>query len=155
MSEYFPKPNMLGANVKVKLHLSNYAAKRDSKDLAGVDTSNFAKKADLAELKSDVDELDIDQLKFKPKSISSLKSTVRKLDIGKLETTLVCLSKLSNVTKREVIKKSEYDELVKKDDGIQTTYNSNLVKNLTITQKLMKLEKRLLILIMLLNNLVS
>ena len=29
MSEYYPKPNSLGANVKVELDLSNYAAKTD------------------------------------------------------------------------------------------------------------------------------
>ena len=29
MSEYFPKPNFLGANVKVELDLSNYATKNN------------------------------------------------------------------------------------------------------------------------------
>ena len=42
MSEYFPKPNSLRANVKVELDLSNYAAKADLKIGAGVDTSSFA-----------------------------------------------------------------------------------------------------------------
>ena len=63
MSEYFPKPNSLGTNVKVELDLSNYATKTDLKNAAGVDTSDFAKKTDLANLKSDVDKLDIDKLK--------------------------------------------------------------------------------------------
>ena len=31
MSEYFPKPNSLGANVKVEVDLSNYATKQDLK----------------------------------------------------------------------------------------------------------------------------
>ena len=31
MSEYFPKPHSLGANVKVELYLSNYATKTDLK----------------------------------------------------------------------------------------------------------------------------
>ena len=31
MSEYFPKPNSLGANAKVQLDLSNYATKTDLK----------------------------------------------------------------------------------------------------------------------------
>ena len=44
MSEYFPKPNSLGANVKVELDLSNYATKADFKNATGVDTSDFAKK---------------------------------------------------------------------------------------------------------------
>ena len=48
MSEYFPKPNSLGENVKVQLDSSNYARKSDLKNAAGVDTSKFAKKVVLA-----------------------------------------------------------------------------------------------------------
>ena len=44
MSEYLPKPNSLGSNVKVELDLSNYATKTDLKNATGVDTSSFAKK---------------------------------------------------------------------------------------------------------------
>ena len=55
MSEYFPKPKSLGANVKVELDLSNYATKADLKNATGVDTSDFAKKTDLTNLKSNVD----------------------------------------------------------------------------------------------------
>ena len=33
MSEYFPKPNSLGTNVKVELGLSNYATKIDLKKM--------------------------------------------------------------------------------------------------------------------------
>ena len=51
MSECFPKPKSLGANVKV---LSNYTTKSDLKNATGVDTSDFAKKTDLVNLKSDV-----------------------------------------------------------------------------------------------------
>ena len=42
MSEYFPKPNSVEANVKVELDLSNYATKADLKDATGVDGSDFA-----------------------------------------------------------------------------------------------------------------
>ena len=45
MSEYYPKPNSLGANVKVELDLPNYATKTDlQKNATGVDTSFYAKK---------------------------------------------------------------------------------------------------------------
>ena len=64
MSEYFLKLKSLGANVKVELDLSNYATKADFKNVTGVDSSDFAKKTDLADLKSDVDKLDIDKLKI-------------------------------------------------------------------------------------------
>ena len=57
MSEYFSKPSSLEANVKVELHLSNYATKTDFKNITGVDTSLFAKKTDLANSKSDVGKL--------------------------------------------------------------------------------------------------
>ena len=56
--------------------MCNYATKADSKNSTGVDESKFAKKADLANLKSDVDKLDIDQLKNEPSNSSNLKSNV-------------------------------------------------------------------------------
>ena len=37
--------------------MSNYATKADSKKGKGIDTSSFAKKVDLANLKSDVDKI--------------------------------------------------------------------------------------------------
>ena len=51
MSKYFPKPKSLGANVKVELDLSNYATKADFKNGTGVDTLDFAKESDFANLK--------------------------------------------------------------------------------------------------------
>ena len=42
----------------MELDLSNYATKSESKNVTGADTSDFAKKAYLASLKSDVDKLD-------------------------------------------------------------------------------------------------
>ena len=44
MSEFFPKPKSLGANVKLELGLSNYATKAYLRNETGVDTSDFAKK---------------------------------------------------------------------------------------------------------------
>ena len=64
MGEYFPKPNSLGANVKVELNLSNYATKADLKSATGFETSSFAKRTDLATLKSDVDKLNTYKLKM-------------------------------------------------------------------------------------------
>ena len=105
MSEYFARLNSLGANVKVELDLSNHATKADWKNTKGVDTLSFAKKTDLANLKSNVDKLDIDELKIVLSNLNNLKSKVDKLDIGKSETTPVDLSKLSNVVKNDVVKK--------------------------------------------------
>ena len=59
MSEYFPKQKPLERSVKVELDISNYATKSDLKNTTAVDTSDFTKKTGLANLKSNVDKLDI------------------------------------------------------------------------------------------------
>ena len=81
MSEYFPRPKSLEANVKVQLDLSNYATKADLKNATGVDTLDSAKETDLANLKSDVDKLDIDNLKNVPNV--PIKSNLDKLSVDK------------------------------------------------------------------------
>ena len=68
-------------------------------------TSKFAKKVDLASLKSNVDKLNIDKLKNVPTNSSNLKNKVDKLDVGKLVPAPVDLSKLSGVVKSDVVKK--------------------------------------------------
>ena len=84
MSKYFPEPNSLGGRLNVELELSNYAPKADLKTVTSVDTSRFAKKVDLAHLKSNVDKLDIDKLKNVPANLSNLQSKVDELDVDKL-----------------------------------------------------------------------
>ena len=76
----------MGGNVKIELDLSNYTTKADFKKVTGVDMLEFAKKVDLASLKSKID----------------------KLDIGELETTPIDLSKLSDVVKNEVVNTTVY-----------------------------------------------
>ena len=72
MSENFAKPKPIGTNVKIELDLSNHVTKTDLKFATGVDTSYFAKKTDLANLKSDVDKLDIDKFKNVPSNLTTL-----------------------------------------------------------------------------------
>ena len=72
--------------------MSNYATKSDLKNAIGVDILDFSKKTDLANLKSNLDKLDIDKVKNVASGFSSLKSKVDELVIGKLETTPVDLS---------------------------------------------------------------
>ena len=79
--------------MEVELDLSNYATKADLKNATGADTSKFAKKDDLASIKSDVDELDINKLKNIPTNLRNLKSKVEKLDLDKLVLVLVDLNK--------------------------------------------------------------
>ena len=73
-----------GRRVKVKLDLSNYETKADLKNATGVDTLDFAKKTDWANLKSDVDKLNIEKLKTVPSNLSNLKGKVDKLEVDKL-----------------------------------------------------------------------
>ena len=113
MSEYFPAPEFLRGTVKVALDLTNYATKTDFRNAAGVDTSFFAKKAELANLESDVDKLDIDKFKNLPTDLNNLKSKVDKLDVDKLVPAPVDLSKLSDVVKKDVAKKDVYDTKIK------------------------------------------
>ena len=99
MSQYFPKPyEPFGGDIKVKVDLSNYGRKADIKNISHVDTSSFALKTNLANLKTKVDKLDIDKLAPVP----------------------VDLSKLSDVVKNDVVKKDVYDKLVTKENNIDT-----------------------------------
>ena len=49
---YFPDPP--GSNITVKLNLENYATKEEVKAATGVDTSSFAKKIELSDVKSEI-----------------------------------------------------------------------------------------------------
>ena len=142
MSGQFPKPKSLGANVKVELYLSHYVTKADLKNATGVDTSKFAKEVDLTSFQFDVRKLDIDKLKNVPGNSRYFKSNLDKWDIGKLETTPVDLSKLTNIVKIDVVKKTEYDELVKNFNAIQTTDNSNSVKKTYCNTEKNEMEKK-------------
>ena len=73
--------------------------KTDLKNISHVDVSSFALKLNLANLKTEVDKLDIDKLTPVPND----------------------LAKLSNVVKNDVVKKTEYNKLVTKVDNIDTT----------------------------------
>ena len=64
MSKYFMEPKSSEGRVKIELDLSNYATKADLKNATGVATSKFDNKVGLANLKSNVDKLDIDKQKF-------------------------------------------------------------------------------------------
>ena len=75
--------------IEVELALSNYATKSDLLNAAGVGTSQFAKKDDLARLESEVDQLDIDKLEKVLSGLSNLKIKVDKLGVDKLNLFLI------------------------------------------------------------------
>ena len=101
MSQYFPKPfnSHFGDSIKVKIDLSNYATKTDLKNVTHVDTSSSALKTNLANLRTEVDKLDIDKLKPLPDDVS----------------------KLSNLVTNEVFKNVVYNKLVAEVNNINTT----------------------------------
>ena len=100
MSQYFPKPyEQIGGDINVKVDLPNYGTKSDIKNISHIDTSRFALKSNSASLKTEVD----------------------KLDAAKLVPVPVDLSKLSDVVKNDAVKKTVYDKLVAKVNGIDTS----------------------------------
>ena len=92
MSQYFSKPfsSQFGDSIKIKIDLSNYATKTDTKHFLHADISSFVLKTNLA----------------------SLKTEVGKLDIDKLVPVPFDLSKLSDVVKNDVVKNNVYNKLV-------------------------------------------
>ena len=99
MSQYFPKPyEPFGGDINVKVDLSNYATKADLRNIPHIDVSSYAPKSNLASLKTELDQLDIDKLTQVPND----------------------LAKLSNVVKNDVVKKTDYNKLVKKVDSTGT-----------------------------------
>ena len=137
MSEYFPKPESLGANVKFELDLSNYATKADFKNATRLDASSFAKNTDLANIKSDVDKLDYGTLKNVPTNLNNLKSKENKLGVDNSVPVPVDLNKLSEVVKNHVVKKDVFNAKIKNfEDKIPDT--TRLATNTALNAKINK-----------------
>ena len=85
MSKFFPKSfRSFRRNINVKVDLSNYATKADIKNISRVDTSSFALKTNLADVKTDVDKLDIDKLVPVPVNLSKLSVVLKNYVVKKL-----------------------------------------------------------------------
>ena len=108
MSKYFLPYNNFSKNIKVELDLSNYATKKDIKDITHIAASGFASKTNLAVLKTEVDKIDTDKLKTVPND----------------------LAKLSNVVKNDVVKKTDYNTKISDIEMQITAVNINALDNL-------------------------
>ena len=75
--------------------MSNYAANVALKNGIDVDTSKFAKRVEIASLKTGIDKLDVDDLEKVQNGLINLKRTVDKWDTGKVEITPFHLGKLN------------------------------------------------------------
>ena len=111
ISKYFPEPyRSFGRDINVKVDLCSYPTKADIKSITHIDTSGFALKANLANLKTEIDKLDIDKLVPVP----------------------VYLSKVSDVVKNEVIKKTVYNTKIAEIEG-KIPDISNLAIKISLT----------------------
>ena len=92
---YYPPYKSSSSNITVELDLTNYATKTDLNNITHVDTSSFASKTNLAALKTEVDEIDVDKLK----------------------TTPIDLAKLTNAVENDLVKKTVYNTKVTSIEG--------------------------------------
>ena len=100
--------------------MANYATKDDIQNITQVDVSSFASKTNLAELKTEVDKIDVDKLK----------------------TTPTDLTKLSNVVKNDVVKKTDYNAKVTSIEGQIAGVTKNTIDNLADITKLKAVDTR-------------
>ena len=78
MSQTFPKPyEPFDGDINVKVDLSDYATKTDLKNVSHVDVSSFALKSNLANLKTELEKLDIDNLVPIPVDLNKLTDAVK------------------------------------------------------------------------------
>ena len=88
--------------------------KRKLKNITHVDVSSFASKTNLAALKTEVDKIDVDELK----------------------TTPTDLAKLSNLAENDVVKKTDYNAKVTSIEGQLAGITKNTIDNLADIIKL-------------------
>ena len=114
---HYPKPDSYSKNkIKIAFHLSNYGRKSQLISTSiDVNPLNFADKADLLNLKFEVDKSDIDQLE----NVSS---------------------KQSNAVDNVVVKKTVYDEFVKKVNFAHPIDTSKLAAKIDCVTKIKDIE---------------
>ena len=141
MSQYFPKPyEPFGGDINVTIDLSNYATKDDIKNITHVDTSSFALKTNLANLKSEVDKLDVDILATVPVDLSKLSNAVKD-DVVK-KTVYKLVAKVDNTDTSGLVKKTGYNtKITEVKDKIPDT--TNFVKKTDYNTKITEIEGKI------------
>ena len=102
---YYPPYKRSSNNIKVDL--TNYATKTDLNNITHLDTSSFASKTNLAALKTEVDQIDIDKLKTAPTD----------------------LAKLTNAVENDLVKKTVYNTKVSSIEGQIAGLTKNTIDN--------------------------
>ena len=111
MNTCYPPFKSSSNNIKVELDLTNYATKTDLKNITHVDVSSFASKTNLAALKTEVDKIDVDQLKTTP-------------------------VELTNAVENDLVKKTDYNTKVTSIEIQIASLAKNTVDNLADIRKL-------------------
>ena len=139
MSQCFPKPyESFSGDINVKVDLSNYATKADTKNISHVNTSSFALKTNLANLKTEPDKLDIDKLMPVPVDLSKL-SDVVKYDVVKKDKLV---AKVNNSDTSGFVLKTRYDtDKSELENKIPDT--SGLVKKTDYNTKITEIEGKI------------
>ena len=88
--------------------LQNYETKTDIKNISHVDTSSFALKTNLANLKTEVDKLDIDKLVPIPADLSKLSNVVKNDVVNKVDCNKL-VTKVNNIDTSDFVLKTKYD----------------------------------------------
>ena len=114
MTTYYPPYKSSSNNVKVELHLTNYATKTNLKNITHVDVSSFASKTNLAALKTEIDKIDTDKLKTAPTD----------------------LAKLTNAIENDVVQKTDYSTKITSIEAQIAGLTENTVDNLVDITKL-------------------
>ena len=114
MSQYYPPYRSSSNNIKVELDLANYATKTDLNNITHVDVRSFARKTNLAALKTEVDKIDADKLKTAPTD----------------------LAKLTNAIENDVVKKTDYNTKVTSREAQIAGVTKSTVDNLADITKL-------------------
>ena len=130
MSQYFPKPcKPFGGDINVKVDLSNYATKADIKNISHVDSSSFALKRNLANLKTEVEKLDINKLVPVRVNLGKLSNVFKKTDYDKL------VAKVNSIDTSGFVLKTKYDTNKKKLEN-KTPHTGGLVKKTNYDAKI-------------------
>ena len=143
-SRYFPQCSSTN-NIKVKLDLANYATKDDVKNITHVDVSNFASKTNLAALKTEVDKIDVDDLKTTPNDLAKLTDAVENDLVKKTDynTKLTSIeSQIAGVTKNTLDNLGDITKLKAVDTSnfvLKTTLASDVT---TLDNKIDTVDKK-------------
>ena len=119
MSYYPEKDSHIRDKVKVELYLSNYETKKELDQATSVDASDLAAKKDLFVMKDEVEKLGISKLVNFSRNLSNLKTKVDDLDVDKLKAVPSNLKKISDVVDKEVFNSTKSKTLKTKANNLE------------------------------------